>query len=121
MRPLESKFTHRLEILNEWTLLSLSYMHLCFSDLLTEEDRYMLGFCYVFASVSNIVIHVFFLLSSTVFKIELCCKRAIYQRKLKREKEGETKEVPGTAKEVELVARKPESLPNLAQNGGDTP
>lgn len=88
MKPLESKFALRLEILNEWTLLLLSYMLICFSGLIpNEDDRYKLGYAYTVASVANIGVHVVFLLSSTIYKSKLCCKRAIFKRKLKNKNE----------------------------------
>ena len=58
MQPYEDRFSQRLEVFNECTILCLSYMLIAFTDLVHDVDnRYVMGYVYMGISLSNIAVH----------------------------------------------------------------
>ena len=65
--PLDSPFANRMELLNESTVLILSYLLWGFTDLEPRpEIRFKIGLIYVTVTVLNIAVHQIFLIISTV-------------------------------------------------------
>ena len=78
--PLESRFTTKIEVMNECTILLQTYLLLCFRDIIVDEEtQYNVGFYYILISLINISIHIFLLLGDTLINIKnwlrsKCCK-----------------------------------------------
>jgi len=75
-KPLESPFAVRMEIMNECTILSLTYMLMCFSEFVPEAvTRSVIGYFYIGVTVANILIHLIFLVLASRQKLRLVCKK----------------------------------------------
>ena len=82
--PLESNFARRIEVMNEFTLIIMSYCLFCFTDYVKiVEVRYKIGYAYMAASLANISTHVIFLLRDSCYKLSLIVKRWLYRRNKK--------------------------------------
>ena len=74
--PLESRFATFMEILNEETILLLSYLLMCFTDFVSEpEIRSYVGYVYICVAILNITVHLVCLLLATCIKIKSFCRR----------------------------------------------
>ena len=74
--PLESKKANLVEVMNDCTVLLLTYHLWCFTDFVGEpETRHELGFVFIGTSLSNILVHLLLMLSQTVYHLKLRCKR----------------------------------------------
>ena len=83
-RPLESGFFIKMETFNECTLLALTYLLMCFTDFVpAAETRSDLGLVYIAISLSNMAVHLAFLVAASILLAKAACKT----RKLKKQKE----------------------------------
>ena len=74
--PLESRQANLFEFFNDCTLLVLTYHLWCFTDIVGEaETRYLLGFCFIGASLGNIVVHLSFMIAYTIGQTRLFFKK----------------------------------------------
>ena len=74
--PLDSKGANYIEVLNEVTLLLLTYHLWCFTDFVGEpETRNYLGFAFIATTQSNILVHLILMIIETVHHLKLRCKR----------------------------------------------
>ena len=70
-----------LEVMNDCTILLLTYHLWCFTDMVGDpEVRYELGYIFIAASLGNIAIHLCFMFCASIFRMRLACKR----RKLRK-------------------------------------
>jgi hypothetical protein len=75
-KPLESRFAHGIELMNECTAIFLTYGLLCFTDFVpSEETRSEIGYYYISVSSANISIHLIVLLGETMHRVKLVCKK----------------------------------------------
>ena len=75
-KPLESPRNVHIEVMNECTILSLTYMLLCFTDLVDDvEARIIIGYGYMGVTIANIIIHLVLILLASGQKMRLVCKR----------------------------------------------
>ena len=75
-KPLESPFAVRMEVMNECTIIVLTYGHLCFTDFVPEEEiRSEIGWVYIGVTIANILVHLTFLLLTSCHKMKIVCKR----------------------------------------------
>ena len=80
--PFENKSMNYIEVMNEVTLLLLTYTLWCFTDFVPEaETRHLLGFVFIATSQGNVIVHLILMVCETMKRIELGCKRCINRRK----------------------------------------
>ena len=66
-RPLDSPFANRIEVMNECTILALSYHLLGFTDLVPDAViRNKIGFSYMGVTLLNIGVHLIFLVWNSI-------------------------------------------------------
>ena len=71
-----------VETINDWTLLALTYMLWCFTDMVGEpETRYDIGYAYIIMSLANIVLQLITMIYESSMRVKLSCKRCINRRK----------------------------------------
>ena len=74
--PLESPFANRIELMNECTIVVLTYGLMHFSDFMLEpEDRNMAGYIYMAIVLTNIAVHLIILIRDTCIKAKFVCRR----------------------------------------------
>jgi len=60
--PLESAFAVKMEVMNECTIVLMSYGQMCFTDFVPEpETRSLIGLYYIGVTVANVLVHLTFL------------------------------------------------------------
>ena len=70
--PLESRKANVLEVFNDCTLLMLTYLLWCFTDIVEEpETREQLGYVFISVSLGNIAVHLIMMLCETGFRVKL--------------------------------------------------
>ena len=80
--PFENKSMNYIEVMNEVTLLLLTYTLWCFTDFVPEaETRHLLGFVFIATSQGNVIVHLTLMVCETMKRVELGCKRCINRRK----------------------------------------
>ena len=83
--PFESFFAVRMAVMDECTILVLSYFLLCFTDFVPEaETRSEIGHFYVAVVLVNVLVHFIFLLLDIGSKSKLRCKRCFNKHKANR-------------------------------------
>ena len=84
-RPLAGRQTNLFEVYNDYTLLLLTYLLWCFTDIVGEaETRHALGFVFIAVSLTNVAVHVIFMASGSFSTLkDKCKKRCCKQRKTK--------------------------------------
>ena len=84
--PLESKFASHVETFNEFTMLMLTYLLMCFTDFVPDAHmRSDVGLAYVSVNFSNIGFHVFIMLGTSLLQVKTNCRRKMIRRKKLRE------------------------------------
>ena len=84
--PLESKFASHVETFNEFTMLMLTYLLMCFTDFVPDAlMRSTLGLAYISVNFSNIGFHVFLMLGTSLLQVKTNCRRKMIRRKALRE------------------------------------
>ena len=84
--PLESRFASHVETFNEFTMLMLTYLLMCFSDFVPDTQmRSDIGLAYVSVNFSNIGFHVFLMLGTSILQVKTNCRRKMMRRKALRE------------------------------------
>ena len=86
-KPLQNQQTNRLEVYNSFTLLSIAYCLMCFTNFaLNAEARYDMGYILVALTIKNIVVNIFVVGSQPVRMCKLRCKsRWMRRHKYKEE------------------------------------
>ena len=80
--PLESKFETLMEVMNEYTILILAYLLMCFTDFVPDpETRSLAGRAYMIVAITNIGIHLICLVVGTITSIRNYCKKKCYKLK----------------------------------------
>ena len=75
-KPMESPFANRMEIMNEYTIVVLTYGQMHLSDYIPKpETRESFGYAYIGVFLLNIAVHMLFLIWDTCIKIKFACKR----------------------------------------------
>ena len=75
-KPMESRFANNVETFNECTILVLTYFLFCFTDYVPESEmRSELGEYYNYVNFSNIGVHFFLMISSTIMQMRQACLR----------------------------------------------
>ena len=79
-----SPLANRIEIINELTILVLTYGHLLFTDYMPEpETRNVVGVFYIGVILLNVGIHLIVLIIDICFKGKFACRRCFYLCKFK--------------------------------------
>jgi hypothetical protein len=82
-RPLESKFALYMEVMNEETILILTYLLMCFTDFVPNpETRSEVGRAYMLVAITNIGIHLICLVVGTLVNI-----KNYFKKKCRKQKE----------------------------------
>ena len=82
--PLDSRKANLLEVFNDCTLLMLTYLLWCFTDIVGEpETREQLGYVFISVSLGNIAVHILMMLCETGFRVKLSYKKCMNKRKAK--------------------------------------
>ena len=64
--PLMTSFANKMEVFNECTIIVLHYGLMCFTDFVPEPDtRYQLGWHYIIVFLSNLLVHLSVLFSTS--------------------------------------------------------
>ena len=88
--PHNTRFAVKIEVMNECSLIILTYGLMCFTDFVPEpETRSLVGECYIVVTISNYAIHIFFLLRFNIGHLWWKCRRRFYRRraiKLRKQK-----------------------------------
>lgn len=75
-KPFKLDRITNLEIMNELCYFILLYHVITFSGMVPEaEDRYLLGWSFIFFLAVNMLVHVTLLVIETYGEIRVCCKR----------------------------------------------
>ena len=83
--PLEPKRANHMEVMNDCTIMLLTYHLWCFTDIVGEpKTRHNLGYAFIGVSLSNIIVHMSFMVGETVHNIKLRCKRCKNRRNAKK-------------------------------------
>ena len=83
-RPLASRQANMLEVYNDYTLLLLTYLLWCFTDIIGEvETRHALGFLFIAVTLSNVAVHVIFMVCGSIFNLKEKCKKCCCKQKIK--------------------------------------
>ena len=68
-KPLDSPFANRIEIMNECTILVLTYGQMHFTDYIPEpETRETIGYVYIIVVATNTALHLSILIRDTCKK-----------------------------------------------------
>ena len=74
--PLESAFAVKMEVMNECTIVLMSYGQMCFTDFVPEpETRSLIGFYYIGITLANVLVHLIFLALATCISLKNYCKK----------------------------------------------
>lgn len=74
-RPLESRFALRMEVINEMTLLVVTYHIMCFTDAVSDVTlRYSFGVTFIATLSLCIGVHLFFLVAGSCKSLKKACK-----------------------------------------------
>ena len=74
-RPLESRFSLRMEIMNELTLLLVTYHIFCFTEAVEDVNlRYSFGVTFISTLSFCIGVHMFFLVVGSCKSLQKACK-----------------------------------------------
>ena len=72
--PLDSLKANILEVYNDCTLLALTYLLWCFTDMVREsETSYELGYYFIAVCLGNIAVHMVIMLGESGKKAKLSC------------------------------------------------
>ena len=84
--PQESFFAERMAVMNECTVLLLSYGMMCFTEFVPEPEtrRKLIGPFYIIVVLANILIHLIFLVLDFGSKSKQKWKRCLKNRKVRR-------------------------------------
>ena len=75
-KPMQSPSANRIEIMNEYTIVILTYGQMHLSSYIPEtETRESFGYAYIGVVFLNLAVHLFFLIWDTCTKIKFACKR----------------------------------------------
>ena len=84
LKYLESPFENRLELMNECTIMLLTYGQLHFTEYMPEPDtRNSVGYLYIGVVLTNVGIHMIILIRDTCTKAKFACRRFYYTCKFK--------------------------------------
>ena len=79
---MENNLVKWRETLNEYTVLFLTYVLMCFTDYVpSATTRSELGLFYIFISLSNIGTHLLFMIGHSFVTIKNACKRRFCMKK----------------------------------------
>ena len=82
--PMETKQANLFDAFNDCTLLLLTYLLWCFSDIVGEaETRYDLGYWFIGINFGNIAVHIIFMIAATILSAKLFVKRCKNRRNAK--------------------------------------
>ena len=74
--PLDSPFANRIELMNECTIIVLTYGQMHFTDYMPEpETRNTIGYTYGGVVLINFSTHLIILIRDTCIKVKFACKR----------------------------------------------
>ena len=64
-----------MEVMNESTILLMTYGQMGFTDLVLEpETRSLVGVYYIIVNLGNVLVHLIFLVLATLISCKTCCK-----------------------------------------------
>ena len=75
VKPLESRAANRMEMYNTFTILTMSYCLMCFTQLaLDPEARYTMGYILVGLTIKNLLVNISFVMKDPLRRFKLSCK-----------------------------------------------
>ena len=84
--PLESTRANLFEVFNDVTLLLLTYLLWCFTDLIAEpETRNELGFVFIAIALGNVALHLITMVLESLCGIKEKCKQRIARKKYEKQ------------------------------------
>ena len=85
--PFETMKANLMEVMNDYTILALTYHLWCFTDIVWKpETRHELGFVFIGIVFTNIFVHIVFMLRETCIRAKLICKRRLNRKKAEKGK-----------------------------------
>ena len=76
--PLETPSATKMEILNECTIIMLTYGLMMFTDFVPDpETRFAIGWSYMAISLGNILVHLILLFRASGKQVKNSCKRKL--------------------------------------------
>ena len=79
-KPMDSPFANRIEVMNELTIVVLTYGQMHFTEHIPEpENRNGLGYVYIGVILANTSVHLVILIRDTFVKTKFVCKRCKYR------------------------------------------
>ena len=83
--PLAPKRANHMEVMNDCTIMLLTYHLWCFTDIVGEPmTRHNLGYTFIAVSLSNIMVHMAFMIGETAHNVKLRCKRCKNRREARK-------------------------------------
>ena len=74
--PYESKYANNMETFNEFTIVLLNYLLMCFSDFVpSASTRHDIGFFYISIGLGNISVHVLIIIGALFVALRTCLRR----------------------------------------------
>ena len=96
--PLESRQANLYEVINDCTLLLLTYHLWLFTDVVGEpETRHLLGFAFMAVCLGNVGIHLVTMIVTTGITVKLSCRKRIWRNRIKKYKLAQPPKSPVTA------------------------
>ena len=86
-KPIDSPFSNRIELMNECTILVLTYAQMHLTDYIPEpETRNGIGYVYIKIVLANTTVHLVILIRDTCIKGKFACRRCKYKCISKRKR-----------------------------------
>ena len=83
--PLESRQANLFEVINDCTLLLLTYHLWLFTDVVGEpETRHLIGFAFMAVCLGNVTIHLVTMMVTTGVTVKLSCRKSMARKRAKR-------------------------------------
>ena len=83
IKPLADPRSNKIEVFNEITVLSLTYMLVFFTDIVGEAQfRSDLGILYLCIAFSNIAVHIFLLTFESCRSLKRCIQRKCFKKRV---------------------------------------
>ena len=84
IHPLKEPFLNNMELFNELSLLTCSYLLFAFTDFCNANTRFLMGWVFVGVTVINILVNWLALFYKVGRAVRLMLRKAIYNWRLKK-------------------------------------
>ena len=80
-KPFEDSRVNKLEVMNEATNFIMLYHVMCFTDFVPEaEDRYQIGWSFLFFIIVNLLVHLSLLIIDTIKQVKDSVKEKLNKK-----------------------------------------